>query len=68
MKNKLSTILGSRKENISELSRKTGIARSTLTAIYYDESTGIKFDTLKKICDALEISPGDFFVYEAPSK
>lgn len=68
MKNKLSTILGSRKENISELSRKTGIARSTLTAIYYDKSTGIKFDTLKKICDALEISPGEFFIYETPSK
>lgn len=64
MKNKLSTILGSRKETISDLSRKTGIARSTLTSIYYDESKGIQFDTLQKICDALEILPGDFFVYE----
>lgn len=57
--NKFSEILGKRKMKISDVHDATGISRPTLTALYYDKSKGIKFDTLDKLCRYLRIQPGD---------
>ena len=43
------------KKNISDLSKATGIARSTLTPLIKGQSKMIKFETLDKISNALNI-------------
>lgn len=64
MKNNLSTILGSRLMTITELARKTGLSRNTLTEIYYQRAKSVKLETLAKICDALQISLSELIEYE----
>ncbi|UXR75716.1 helix-turn-helix transcriptional regulator [Staphylococcus sp. IVB6233] len=61
IRNRLSDLLGERQIKISNLSLMTGIARSTLTPIYFNQSEMIKIDTINKICMALEVNVDDFF-------
>lgn len=53
-------LLDDKNTTITKLSEKTGISRSTLTLLANGESKGIQFDTLEKICLALNASPNDF--------
>ncbi|EIL85360.1 helix-turn-helix transcriptional regulator [Bacillus altitudinis] len=55
----LSRIMGDRRINIAELSRITGLHRNGITRLYNEETDGIKFDTLEKICKALECEIDD---------
>ncbi|WP_374220361.1 helix-turn-helix domain-containing protein [Psychrobacter sp. H8-1] len=41
----------------------TDISKSTLHRIYNDETTRIEFDTLSKLCQVLEFTPGDVLKY-----
>ncbi|MEG1075073.1 MAG: helix-turn-helix transcriptional regulator [Ruthenibacterium sp.] len=50
MNNKLSCEMGARKLKIADVARKTGISRTTLTALYYGTSKRISFETLDKLC------------------
>ncbi|MCH4985342.1 helix-turn-helix domain-containing protein [Macrococcoides goetzii] len=61
IRNKLSDLMGERRLKISRLSLETGIARSTLTPIYYNQSEMIKLDTINKLCIYFGISACDFF-------
>lgn len=61
IRNKLSDLLGERQMKISKLSLLTGIARSTLTPIYFNQSEMIKIETINKICIALNINVEEFF-------
>ncbi len=63
--NKFSTILGARLIKISQVSRDTGISRTTLTNIYYKRSTYITFAVLNKLCEYLDCSVNDLFLYIA---
>ena len=47
----------------AEVSRKTGIAPNALSALYYEEVSGIKFGTLEKLCAALDCSVSDLLEY-----
>ncbi|MCY7911131.1 helix-turn-helix transcriptional regulator [Bacillus inaquosorum] len=49
----LSRMMGERKMNIAEVSRKTGLHRNGIARLYYEQTDGIKFDTLEKLCKAL---------------
>lgn len=53
IKNNLSMILGDRLLKISKVSEDTGIARSTLTNLYYKRSTMISFEVLGNLCEYL---------------
>lgn len=64
MKNNLSKVLGERLLKVSDVSKGTGIARSTVTAIYYQRSKNIQLETLLKICDYLQIPLSDLIEYE----
>ena len=59
----LAVLLAERNLKITKVSRDTGISRTTLTALCYDHSGGIKFDTLNTLCQYLGISPSEFFSY-----
>lgn len=55
MDNRLSEILGARLLSISTVQKRTGISRKTLTGLYYRRAKNVKFDTLRKLCDYLQI-------------
>ena len=57
--NNLSQILGEKLIKISQVSKDTGISRSTLTNLYYKRSKAISGNVLHKLCDYLDCSVGD---------
>lgn len=63
MKNEFSTILGARLLKIDDVSKNTGISRTTLTDFYYMRTKNIQIKTLIKICDYLQISLSDLIEY-----
>ncbi|EGG35262.1 helix-turn-helix domain-containing protein [Paenibacillus sp. HGF5] len=52
----LSRIMGEKRIKISELADMTGLHRNGLTKLYNEKTDGIKFDTLEKLCRALDCS------------
>lgn len=61
--NKLSEILGKKRIRMSELQKMTGLSHTTIINIYYDRSKNISFDTINKLCTALDCSIGELFEY-----
>jgi len=63
MNNNLSMILGKRLLSISKVYKETGISRSTLTSLYYRRARNVKLDTLRKLCDYLQIPLSELIEY-----
>lgn len=63
--NRLSRLLGDRRMSISALQRQTGLSYVTLHNLYSDKSTRVDFETLNRICRALNVTPGDILEYTA---
>ena len=63
IKNKLSAILGEQRMRVSELSKLTGISQNALNRIYHNKTKGIDFDTLDKLCNALQKDCQQIFEY-----
>jgi putative transcriptional regulator len=59
----LSRILGEKRIKVADLARRTGISRRGLDKIYHEETGGIKFNVLAKLCEALEVSVGEILEY-----
>lgn len=59
----LSRILGEKKMNMSDLAKSAGIARNTVSALYYEDGKGVTWDVLEKLCAALSCQPGDLIEY-----
>ena len=55
--------MGIKKMDKREVIRISGLDRHTLNNIYKDKTKGIEFDTLDKLCYALECTPNDLFRY-----
>lgn len=55
----LSRLLGEKRMKISELAQETGLHRNGLSRLYNEETDGIKFDTLEKVCKALNCDISD---------
>lgn len=60
----LAVLLAERKLKVADLVRSTGINKSTLHKLYNDESVRIDFETIDKICIALEIEVGDLLIFK----
>lgn len=58
---RLRTLCFHRRVKGVELSRRTGISVSTIYKIMDGRLNALSVDTLKKLCDALDISLVDFF-------
>ena len=54
IKNRFSILLGIKKMDRGDVAKITGINRKTLYNIYHDKSKGIEFETLNKLCFALD--------------
>lgn len=63
IKNRFSTILGYKRLKIAAVARMTGLTPRGLFDIYHDKTKSISFDTLNKLCKALECTPNDLFRY-----
>lgn len=61
--NKLSEIMGRQRLKIKDVVDKSGLARNTVTELYYDRAKMVAFETLDKLCGALNCQPGDLIEY-----
>ena len=61
-------LLAERKMKVADLVRSTGINKSTLHKLYNDESVRIDFETIDKICLALDVEVGDLLVLKKNDK
>ena len=61
LKNNLSDIMGAKRIKIYELEKISGISRSTITRLYYNQTNTVSFNTIENICKALNCTPGDLF-------
>lgn len=59
---KLDDMLEKRGKSAYWLSRETGMAESVLWRMRHGKTAGIQFDTLERICLALECLPGDLLI------
>ena len=63
IKNRLSTVMGNKRMKPQEIVTLTGISWKTIYNIYNDKTKSIEFDTLDKLCFALDCTPNDLFRY-----
>lgn len=64
MKNNFRVILAKQRKKVSDVYKDTGIARSTLTNLYYERSTNPELKTLLKIADYLGVTLDELFKTE----
>lgn len=57
----LSTLMGARKLKVADVSRETGLNRSTVTALYKETATRIDLDAIEQLCKLFECQVGDLF-------
>lgn len=61
--NNVSIMIGKRKYTIAEVARIAGVDYNTVSNLYYDKTKSIGFETLDKLCYALECTPNDLLTY-----
>lgn len=62
---RLDVLLAERKMKSRELAQYIGITEPNLSLLKSGKVKGIRFDTLEKICEALNCQPGDLLEYRA---
>lgn len=63
IKSNLPVLLAERRMKVADLIRMTNISKSTMHKIYNDQTSRIDFETIDKICEALDVQVGDIFEY-----
>lgn len=59
IKTRVDELLGKHKRTFYWLAKETGISHTTLWRLKKGKALGINFETLEKICQALNCQPGD---------
>ncbi|RCW27135.1 Xre family transcriptional regulator [Ciceribacter lividus] len=59
----LDVILAKRKMRSKELAEIVGITEQNISLLKSGKVKGVRFDTLERICQALECQPGDILEY-----
>jgi len=65
--NRLSEVMGKRRMKVTELAAASGLARNTVTELYYDRAKMISLATLERLCVALRCQPGELFEVQCPT-
>ncbi len=60
----IDVMLAKRKMSVTELSEKVGITLTNISLLKNGKVKGLRFETLEKICQALDCQPGDILAYE----
>ena len=63
IENKISEIMGRKRMKISELSRQTGLSYPAAYSLWKGTTKSISFDTMARLCEVLDVHPGELFVY-----
>lgn len=61
----LDVMLAKRKMRSKELAERVGITEQNISLLKSGKVRGVRFDTLEKICEALQCQPGDLLTYES---
>ena len=61
----LDVMLAKRKIRSKDLAERIGITEANLSLLKSGKVKGVRFETLDKICAALECQPGDLLEYRA---
>lgn len=61
----LDVMLARRKMRSKELAERIGITEPNVSLLKSGKVRGIRFETLEKICEALDCQPGDILEYRA---
>ena len=59
----LDVMLAKRKMRSKELAARIGITEQNLSILKSGRAKGVRFETLEKICEALDCQPGDLLEY-----
>ena len=59
----LPVLLAERRMKVADLIRMTGISKSTMHKLYNEQTSRIDFETMDKICEALDVGVGELFTY-----
>lgn len=59
----IDVMLAKRKMRVTELADKVGITIANISVLKNGKAKGIRFDTMEKICSALDCQPGDILEY-----
>jgi DNA-binding Xre family transcriptional regulator len=63
IRNNLALLMAQKRRRVNELAAATGISRNTITSTTQNKGRMIQLETINKICQALEVSPTEFFDY-----
>ncbi len=55
--------MGKKRIRISEMQRLTGLSESTIRRVYYDTTNNISYNTMDKICKALDCNTQELLEY-----
>lgn len=66
--NKLSEAMGRKRMKIKDVVERSGLSRNTVTDLYYDRSKMVLFDTLDRLCTALECESLSEILEYVPNK
>lgn len=61
--NRLPDLMGQKGISIRKLSSMTGVTYTTIRAVYHSERRSVQLAVIEAICQAMEIQPGDIYVY-----
>ena len=59
----LDVVLAQRKMRLNTLAELVGITPQNLSVLKTGKAKAMRFDTLEKICEALQCQPGDILAY-----
>ena len=62
----LDVMLARRKMRSRELAQKIGITEQNVSVLKSGKAKGVRFETLEKICRALDCQPGDILEFSDP--
>ena len=63
VKCKLSILMGRDRKNIQDVCNETGLARNTVSNLYYDKATRVDYNAIGKLCQILHCGVGDIFEF-----
>ena len=63
IKNRFSIVLGEKRMDKRDIVKITGLNRHTVANLFSNQTKGIDFATLDKLCFALDCTPNDLFRY-----
>lgn len=62
----LSTLMGRDKLRISDVAQRTGLNRSTVTALYNETATRVELPAIERLCTLFQCKVGELFEIVPP--